>query len=98
MSKFLIRFNKTRGMPGRGTSDHVWRVFEIDNDLKSTKEYLSKHIKINVPCQDEVSSDGKGHNDWNICCEGLIEFDKNTSTITINNNSQSFNIIEKEAA
>ena len=77
MNKYLIRFNKTRGNPGRGTLDHVWRVFE--NDF----EYLCKHIKIEVPVHDEVSSDGNGHDDWNICCHGTMEIDKETSTITI---------------
>jgi len=38
-----IRFNKTRGMPSRGTVDHVWRVFD------GPKEYLVKNIKIDVP-------------------------------------------------
>ena len=36
MNTYLIRFNKTRGMPGRGTKDHVWRVFE------DGKEYVVK--------------------------------------------------------
>ena len=37
MNKYKIRFNKRRGQEGRGTIDHVWRVFE-NND----KEYLFK--------------------------------------------------------
>jgi hypothetical protein len=76
-NKYLIRFNKTRGQPGRGTLDHVWRVFE--NDF----EYLCKHIKIEVPIHDEVSSNGNGHDDWNICCYGTMTIDKATSTIYI---------------
>ena len=44
--KYGIRFNKTRGTPGRGTVDHVWRVFE------NGQEYLVKHFKINVPVTD----------------------------------------------
>lgn len=43
MNKYRIRFNKTRGEIGRGTLDHVWRVFEND------KEFLFKHVKIEVP-------------------------------------------------
>ena len=63
MNKYLIRFNKTRGQPGRGSLDHVWRVFEND------KEYLVKHFKIELcECFDEVSGDGRGNDDWNICC------------------------------
>lgn len=77
MNKYLIRFNKSRGQLNRGTSDHVWRVFE------NNFEYLCKHIKINVPIWDEVSNDGNGHDDWNIACEGIMEIDKETSTITI---------------
>ena len=77
MNKYLIRFNKSRGKPGRGTLDHVWRVFE------NGKEFLCKHIHINVPIRDEVSSDGNGHDDWNIACEGQMAIDKETSTITI---------------
>jgi len=81
MNKYLIRFNKSRGNPGRGTIDHVWRVFEYDNN--STKEYLCKHIKINVPSFSEKSADENGNDDWNICCYGTLIVDKNTSTLTI---------------
>ena len=77
MNKYLIRFNKTRGQIGRGSLDHVWRVFEDD------KEYLCKHIKINVPVWSEASKDPMGNDDWNIACEGNMEIDKETSTITI---------------
>jgi hypothetical protein len=71
--KYSIRFNKTRGQPGRGTVDHVWRVFE-DNK----KEYIAKHVKINVPSYSE--RDGE---DWNIACIGTLDIDRETSTITI---------------
>ena len=74
MNKYLIRFNKSRGMPGRGTVDHVWRVFE------NGKEYLCKNVKINVHSYSEQSG-----NDWNIACEGYMEIDKETSSIIINN-------------
>lgn len=74
-NKYWIRFNKSRGMPGRGTVDHVWRVFE------NGQEYLVKHIKVNVPVWDET--DG---NDWNIACEGVMEIDKVTSTAIIKGN------------
>ena len=73
MSLFLIRFNKSRGMPGRGSLDHVWRVFE------NGKEYLFKHIQINVPCHDERTGE-----DWNIACSGVLTINRDTSTGTIN--------------
>ena len=73
MSKFMIRFNKSRGEKNRGTVDHVWRVFEDD------KEYLCKNVRINVP-----SFGAETHGDWSICCEGKMEINKETSTITIN--------------
>lgn len=60
-------------MPGRGTVDHVWRVFENDN------EFLCKHVKINVPSYSERTGE-----DWNMACEGMMSIDKETSTITIN--------------
>jgi hypothetical protein len=73
MNKYHIRFNKSRGNSGRGTIEHVWRVFENGN------EFLVKHLQINVPCHDET--DGV---DWNICCYGVMTIDKDTSTAIIN--------------
>lgn len=73
MPKYSIRFNKTRGLPNRGTVDHVWRVFEGE------KEYLFKHVKINVPSFSERSGE-----DWNIACNGYLEIDRETSTAIIN--------------
>lgn len=67
-----IRYNKNRGQAGRGSVDHVWRVF--DND----KEYVVKNVRINVP-----SWGAKTGEDWSLCCEGVIKVDKETSTITI---------------
>ena len=73
MNKYVIRFNKSRGQPGRGTEDHVWRVFENNG-----KEYLFKHLNITVPVKDE--RDGM---DWNIVCYGVLYIDRNTSTAII---------------
>lgn len=75
MNKYLIRFNQTRGQPGRGTADHAWRVFE------NGKEFLFKHLEINVQCTDEVSDEGKN---WNICCYGYLKIDRESSTAVIN--------------
>ena len=72
MHKYLIRFNKSRGQAGRGTVDHVWRVFE------DGKEFLCKHVNISVPSYSERTGE-----DWNIACEGIMIIDKETSTITI---------------
>ena len=72
MSHFIIRFNKTRGLPGRGTPDHVWRVFE------DGKEYLLKNVRINVP-----SYGAKTGEDWSICCDGTLTIDRETSTAVI---------------
>lgn len=74
MSKYSIRFNKTRGQPGRGTMDHVWRVFEGE------KEYLFKNLDITVPVKSEKDLNG---NDYNICCFGVLKIDKETSTAII---------------
>lgn len=73
MAEFLIRFNKSRGQPGRGTVDHVWRVFE------DGKEYLFKHVQINVPSHDVQTGE-----DWNIGCTGVLTIDRTTSTAIIN--------------
>jgi hypothetical protein len=72
MARFAIRFNKTAGEPGRGTPDHVWRVFDWE------KEYIAKQVRINVPSWGEKTGE-----DWSICCEGEITIDRLTSTITI---------------
>jgi hypothetical protein len=72
MNKYHIRFNKSRGQPGRGTLDHVWRVFE------NNKEYLVKHVKINVPSFSEETG-----GDWNITCMGYMMIDRETSTAII---------------
>lgn len=73
MAHFLIRFNKSRGTPGRGTMDHAWRVFE------DGKEYLVKNVKINVESQSERTND-----DWNIACDGILEIDRDNSIAIIN--------------
>lgn len=75
MNKYKIRFNHTRGNPGRGTADHVWRVFEND------REYIFKNVTINVPCKGETEEDGQH---WNIVCHGYLEIDRVTSTAIIN--------------
>ena len=67
-----VRVNKTRGQPGRGSLDHVWRVFD------GPKEYVAKNVKINVP-----SWGAKTGEDWSICCEGKVSLDKSTSTVII---------------
>ena len=72
MAKFMVRFNKTRGQPNRGTEDHVWRVFE------DSKEYIVKNVQINVP-----SYGAKTGPDWSICCEGVLTLDRETSTAII---------------
>ena len=74
MNKYSIRFNKTRGQPGRGTMDHVWRVFENE------KEYLFKHLDITVPVKSEKDANGV---DYNITCNGYLCIDRETSTAKI---------------
>ena len=77
MNQYLIRFNKSRGNPGRGTRDHVWRVFEND------QEYLFKHVKITVPVTDKITGTGATGDDWNFACEGYLTIDRETSTAII---------------
>ena len=74
MNKYRIRFNKSRGQPGRGTVDHVWRVFEGD------KEYLFKHLNITVPVQSEKEEQSE---DWNIVCNGYLSIDRQNSIANI---------------
>lgn len=72
MARVCIRYNKTRGLPGRGTADHVWRVFEDE------KEYLVKNVEINVPSKGEKTGE-----DWSICCEGTLSLDRASSTAIV---------------
>ena len=75
MNKYSIRFNKSRGQNGRGTVDHVWRVFENDGN-----EYLFKHLDITCPIKSEKDKSG---GDWNIVCYGYLTADRETSTAII---------------
>ena len=72
MSEYIIRYNKTRGQPGRGTEDHAWRVFE------DGKEFLFKNVRVNVP-----SWGAKTGPDWSMVCEGKMTIDRETSTAII---------------
>jgi hypothetical protein len=74
MNTYRIRFNKTRGQAGRGTMEHVWRVFEGD------KEYLFKNLNITVPVKSEKDANGV---DYNIVCKGFLTPDRATSTAVI---------------
>jgi hypothetical protein len=74
MNTYQIRFNKTRGQAGRGTVDHVWRVFE------NGKEYLFKNLNITSPIKSEKDANGI---DYNIVCQGYLTIDKQTSTAHI---------------
>jgi len=74
MNKYRIRFNKSRGSPGRGTMDHVWRVFEGE------REYLFKQLDIHVPVKSEKEANDE---DYNIVCFGVLDIDKDTSTAII---------------
>lgn len=75
MTKYSIRFNQTRGQAGRGTVDHVWRVFE------NGKEYLFKHFVLNVPSSSERDEQSEN---WNVTCQGVMTIDRATSTAIIN--------------
>jgi hypothetical protein len=74
MNKYQIRFNKSRGQEGRGSMDHVWRVFE------NGKEFLFKNLDITVPIKSEKDANGQ---DYNIICHGYLTIDRDTSTAVI---------------
>ena len=75
MNKYSIRFNQSRGQPGRGSSEHVWRVFENE------KEYLLKNFVLNVP---SISEKDAISENWNVTCKGIMVIDRETSTAIIN--------------
>jgi hypothetical protein len=74
MNTYQIRFNKSRGQAGRGSMDHVWRVFE------NGKEFLLKNLDISVPVKSEKDANGE---DYNIVCKGFMTLDRATSTAII---------------
>lgn len=73
--KYRVRFNKTRGQPGRGTADHAWRVFD-----ETGKEWIVKHISINVPSYGEKEESSE---DWNIVAKGELVIMKEESLAMI---------------
>jgi hypothetical protein len=73
MNKYLIRFNKSAGQEGRGSPEHVWRVFE------NGKEILAKHVRLNVDSWSEQTE-----TDWNIACLGVMTFDQEFEIAEIN--------------
>ena len=73
MNKYLIRYNKSAGEPGRGSPEHVWRVFENGH------EYLARHVRINVNSWSEQTGP-----DWNIACLGVMTLNEEFGIIEIN--------------
>ena len=74
MNTYQIRFNKSRGQQGRGTMDHVWRVFE------NGKEFLFKNLDITVPVRSELDANSI---DYNIVCHGFLTINRKSSTAII---------------
>ena len=74
-NKYRIRFNKSRGLEGRGSRDHVWRVFENE------QEYLFKHFQLNVSGHSEKEPQSE---DWNVVAIGYMTIDHETSIAIIN--------------
>lgn len=72
--KIKIRFNKSRGNPWRGSTDHAWRVFI------EYKEYLFKHLDIQVPTK---SAKEENSDEWNIICDGYFNIDREASIAII---------------
>lgn len=76
MNKYSIRFNKSRGQPGRGSINHVWRVFE------NGREIIAKNVKIEVKSWTEIDDNGQ---DYNIVCYGKMLWFNDTDTAVIIN-------------
>lgn len=72
---YRVRFNKSRGEPGHGTPEHVWRVFD-----ETGKEWLCKNVVLKGLSFGAKEPDSE---DWNIVCEGVMRIDRNTSTVVI---------------
>lgn len=74
MNKYTIRYNKSRGQPGRGSLLHVWRVFE------NGRETLAKHVIIETKSWTELDKNGQ---DYNIACYGKMLWFDDTDTVVI---------------
>jgi hypothetical protein len=74
VNKYTIRFNKSRGQPGRGSMLHVWRVFE------NGREILAKNVRIETRSWTELDANGQ---DYNIACVGRMMFFDDTDTVVI---------------
>jgi hypothetical protein len=74
VNTYTIRFNKSRGQPGRGSMLHVWRVFE------NGREILAKNVRIEVRSWTELDANGQ---DYNIACRGRMMFFDDTDTVVI---------------
>jgi hypothetical protein len=70
--KYRIRFNKTRGQPGRGSEEHAWRI------LNNSTEWLARFVIIQVPSRSEQEGP-----DWNIVVDGTLVFFEDTQTVLI---------------
>ena len=73
--KYRIRFNKSRGQPGRGTKDHVWRIFD-----ETGKEWITKNVRIEAPSFGEKEPNSE---DWNIVTNGNLHLERGSSTAVI---------------
>jgi len=73
VNKYLIRFNKSAGESGRGSPEHVWRVFE------NGQEHLARHVRINTHSWSEQTGP-----DWNIACLGVMTLNEQFGIIEIN--------------
>ena len=74
MNNYTIRFNKSRGQPGRGSMLHVWRVFE------NGREILAKNVRIETRSWTELDANGQ---DYNMACVGRMMFFDDTDTVVI---------------
>tara|TARA_R110002126_G_scaffold271430_1_gene415323 strand:+ start:188 stop:448 length:261 start_codon:yes stop_codon:yes gene_type:complete len=75
VNKYTIRFNKSRGQQGRGSLEHVWRVFENDT------ETLARHVRIECRSWTELDKNGV---DFNVACYGQrMLFYSDTDTVVI---------------
>lgn len=71
---YRIRYNKSKGQPGRGSTSHVWRVFA------NNEEILAKYVRIETNSWTEIDKNGQ---DYNIACRGRMIWFGDTDTVVI---------------